>query len=212
MELFCIHIESKWTLSNLSCLQLAMTVAENEKAMIQLYKIHKTWRNVMLQNISENSLLRLPQVLVLIPISRSAWWAGCKSGRFPKPVKLGPRTTAWRASDIAALLESIAGKKEEKNDSGRRRFYPPGFRPSLPHSCRNRRLCQGQALTRRFAALDIRRLDSGLKSMRAMDEDASGGGSEQRYITQKQRQKPQSQRQKLLSRFLFITLPFFQAL
>jgi predicted DNA-binding transcriptional regulator AlpA len=68
----------------------------------------------MLQNISENSLLRLPQVLVLIPISRSAWWAGCKSGRFPKPVKLGPRTTAWRASDIAALLESIAGKKEEE--------------------------------------------------------------------------------------------------
>jgi predicted DNA-binding transcriptional regulator AlpA len=62
--------------------------------------------------ISENSLLRLPQVLALIPVSRSSWWAGCKSGRYPKPVKLGPRTTAWRASDIAALLERISGKKE----------------------------------------------------------------------------------------------------
>ena len=60
-----------------------------------------------MQNISSNALLRLPQVLALIPVSRSAWWAGCKSGRYPKPVKLGPRTTAWRASDIAALLEKL---------------------------------------------------------------------------------------------------------
>jgi predicted DNA-binding transcriptional regulator AlpA len=68
----------------------------------------------MSSNISENSLLRLPQVLALIPVSRSSWWAGCKSGRYPKPVKLGPRTTAWRAADINALLEKIAQKTEEK--------------------------------------------------------------------------------------------------
>ena len=52
--------------------------------------------------------LRLPQVLALIPISKSAWWAGCKSGRYPKPIKLGLRTTVWRASDIAALLERLS--------------------------------------------------------------------------------------------------------
>ncbi len=67
-----------------------------------------------MQNISSNALLRLPQVLALIPVSRSAWWAGCKSGRYPKPVKLGPRTTAWRASDIAALLEKLTAEMEEK--------------------------------------------------------------------------------------------------
>ena len=66
-----------------------------------------------MQNISSNALLRLPQVLALIPVSRSAWWAGCKSGRYPKPVKLG-RTTAWRASDIAALLEKLTAETEEK--------------------------------------------------------------------------------------------------
>jgi predicted DNA-binding transcriptional regulator AlpA len=114
MELFCIHIEPKWTLSNLSCLQFAMTVEENEKAMIQLCKIHRTWRNVMLQNISENSLLRLPQVLVLIPISRSAWWAGVKSGKYPKPVKLGPRTSAWRYTDIAATLAGFSQEEDKK--------------------------------------------------------------------------------------------------
>ncbi|WP_302441337.1 helix-turn-helix transcriptional regulator [Bilophila wadsworthia] len=67
-----------------------------------------------MQNITNNALLRLPQVLALIPVSRSAWWAGCKSGRYPKPVKLGPRTTAWRAADIAALLEKLTAEPEEK--------------------------------------------------------------------------------------------------
>ena len=67
-----------------------------------------------MQNIPNNALLRLPQVLALIPVSRSAWWAGCKSGRYPKPVKLGPRTTAWRAADMAALLEKLTAEPEEK--------------------------------------------------------------------------------------------------
>jgi predicted DNA-binding transcriptional regulator AlpA len=61
----------------------------------------------MESNISQKGFLRLPQVLALVPVSRSTWWAGCKTGRFPKPVKLGPRTTAWRAEDIAALLEQL---------------------------------------------------------------------------------------------------------
>lgn len=43
-----------------------------------------------------------------IPVGRSTWWAGVKSGRFPKPVKLGPRTTAWRAEDIHALIAKFA--------------------------------------------------------------------------------------------------------
>lgn len=62
----------------------------------------------MSDKIPDNALLRLPQVLALIPISKSAWWAGCKSGRFPKPIKIGPRTTVWKAADIAALLERIS--------------------------------------------------------------------------------------------------------
>jgi hypothetical protein len=39
-----------------------------------------------------------------IPVSRFTWWAGVKSGRYPKPVKLGPRITAWRVEDIRALI------------------------------------------------------------------------------------------------------------
>ena len=37
--------------------------------------------------------LRLPQILTIFPISRSAWWEGCRTGRYPKPIKLAPRTT-----------------------------------------------------------------------------------------------------------------------
>lgn len=41
-----------------------------------------------------------------IPVSKSTWWAGIKDGRFPKPVKLGQRITAWRVDDIRSLIDS----------------------------------------------------------------------------------------------------------
>jgi prophage regulatory protein len=40
----------------------------------------------------------------LIPISKSTWWQGIRDGRYPKPVKLGPRISAWRVEDIKALI------------------------------------------------------------------------------------------------------------
>jgi hypothetical protein len=47
----------------------------------------------------------------LIPVCKSTWWDGVKSGRYPPPVKLGPRITAWRIEDIRALIESGKGEK-----------------------------------------------------------------------------------------------------
>ena len=38
-----------------------------------------------------------------IPICRTAWMNGVKAGRFPQPVKLGPRTIAWKVEDIRAI-------------------------------------------------------------------------------------------------------------
>ena len=58
---------------------------------------------------------RLPQILKLFPISKSAWWKGCSTGRYPKPLKLGPRTTVWRAEDIKAFIEN-AGKEGEGHE------------------------------------------------------------------------------------------------
>ena len=73
----------------------------------------------MSQTINEDALLRISQVLELIPISRSAWWQGCKSGKYPKPIKIGPKTPVWKASDIAKTLRELTGeqqKAEEKKD------------------------------------------------------------------------------------------------
>ena len=69
----------------------------------------------MTQTIPSIGFLRLPQVLALFPISKSAWWEGCKTGRFPKPVKLGPRTTVWRAEDIHALISQVNSQQESGN-------------------------------------------------------------------------------------------------
>jgi prophage regulatory protein len=49
-------------------------------------------------------LLRLQTVLKLIPVSKSAWYQGIKEGRFPQPLKLGPRTTVWKAEDVRKLI------------------------------------------------------------------------------------------------------------
>lgn len=51
-----------------------------------------------------------PPIAPIIPISPSSWWAGIRAGRYPQPVRLGPRTTAWRASDIRALLKQLGGE------------------------------------------------------------------------------------------------------
>lgn len=62
-------------------------------------------------SLPEIGFLRLPEVLKLYPVSRSTWWAGVRAGRFPQPVKIGERCTAWRAEDIRALIESAASAK-----------------------------------------------------------------------------------------------------
>jgi len=48
-----------------------------------------------------------PPIAGIIPVCRTTWLNGCKSGKYPKAVKLGERTTAWRVSDILALLENM---------------------------------------------------------------------------------------------------------
>jgi prophage regulatory protein len=51
--------------------------------------------------------VRLSAIIALhgpIPVGKSTWWQGVRNGRFPKPLKLGPKTTVWRVEDILALI------------------------------------------------------------------------------------------------------------
>ncbi len=57
--------------------------------------------------LPETGYVRLPAVRRVFPVSKSTWWEGVKTGRFPKPVKLGPRMTAWRVEDIRDLIDRV---------------------------------------------------------------------------------------------------------
>lgn len=59
-------------------------------------------------SIPEIGFVRLPEVLAVIPIGKTSWWEGVKTGRFPKPVKLSTRCTAWRAEDIRELVRTLS--------------------------------------------------------------------------------------------------------
>lgn len=66
--------------------------------------------------LPETGYLRLAQIVgdkkadiaPIIPVSKSTWWAGVKSGRYPQSVKLSERCTAWRVEDVRALIEQTA--------------------------------------------------------------------------------------------------------
>lgn len=49
--------------------------------------------------------LRQPQVLGLVPISKSTLWRRVQDRSFPEPIKLSARITAWRAEDIRRWID-----------------------------------------------------------------------------------------------------------
>jgi prophage regulatory protein len=71
-------------------------------------------RNAAIYYLPETGYLRLSQIVgnpkadppipPIIPVSKSHWWAGVKSGLYPRPLKLGPRITVWRVEDIRELI------------------------------------------------------------------------------------------------------------
>ena len=69
--------------------------------------------NATKESQTKMGFLRLTQVLELIPVGKSTWWDGVKQGRFPKGVKLSPRTTAWSVNSIQNLITEL-----EEGDSG----------------------------------------------------------------------------------------------
>lgn len=69
-------------------------------------------------HIPETGFLRLFQIIgdskrnipAIIPVGRTTWLEGVKSGKYPQPVNLSERTIAWRAEDIRDLISSITEK------------------------------------------------------------------------------------------------------
>jgi uncharacterized spore protein YtfJ len=67
--------------------------------------------------LPETGFLRVSQIVgdptakppkpAIIPVSKSGWWAGVKSGKYPAPLKLSEGVTAWRVEDIRKLIASF---------------------------------------------------------------------------------------------------------
>lgn len=68
--------------------------------------------------LPETGFVRLPAILAVFPVGASTWWRMVRDGRAPKPVKLGPATTAWRAEDIRELIADCAKKRPPGNGNG----------------------------------------------------------------------------------------------
>ncbi|MDE5682125.1 MAG: AlpA family phage regulatory protein [Mailhella sp.] len=69
-------------------------------------------RKTNLSELPKEGFVRLPQILAVIPISKSQFWLGVKNGRFPSPIKLGAKTTAWRVEDIRELIARLSQNTE----------------------------------------------------------------------------------------------------
>jgi len=62
------------------------------------------------QGLPQTGYIRQRQLLSLIPVSPATLWRWVKSGQFPKPVKLGSNTTAWRCEPVRQWLDAKAAK------------------------------------------------------------------------------------------------------
>ena len=51
-----------------------------------------------------------PPIQPILPISKSSWWDGVKSGRFPKAIKIGANTTVWREDEVRSLVDELADR------------------------------------------------------------------------------------------------------
>lgn len=54
-----------------------------------------------------------PPTPAIIPVSKSTIWESVKNGSFPSPIKLSPKITVWRVSDIRSYINNLT-KNETK--------------------------------------------------------------------------------------------------
>ena len=60
-------------------------------------------------------LLRLPDVLAKFPVGRSTWYAGMRTGLYPKPVRISQRGVGWSSAAIDALIARHTGTYAERS-------------------------------------------------------------------------------------------------
>lgn len=67
-------------------------------------------------NLPEEGFVRISQIIGnkkseppipgVYPVSKAQLWKLIQEGKFPKPIKLAPRITAWRVEDIRNFIKN----------------------------------------------------------------------------------------------------------
>ncbi len=84
-----------------------MQLYHKETEMIVKEKVERmnaTSNHTLQSDYNVDTMYRIDQVLLRIPISRSLWYRLVKQQRAPQPVKLSARTSMWRKSEIDRFL------------------------------------------------------------------------------------------------------------
>ncbi|ABP34347.1 phage transcriptional regulator, AlpA [Polynucleobacter asymbioticus QLW-P1DMWA-1] len=50
------------------------------------------------------TLMRIPQILKVMPVSKSKFWLMVQKGEFPKPIKIG-RSSFWTIEQVQTYLK-----------------------------------------------------------------------------------------------------------
>ncbi|MES2585847.1 MAG: AlpA family phage regulatory protein [Pseudomonadota bacterium] len=55
------------------------------------------------------TLMRIPQILKVMPVSKSKFWLMVQKGEFPKPIKIG-RSSFWTIEQVQAFIREKTGQ------------------------------------------------------------------------------------------------------
>jgi len=58
--------------------------------------------------LPKTGFVRAKQIHPHLAIGLSTWWLWVREGKAPKPIKLGNRTTVWRAEEIHKLADELS--------------------------------------------------------------------------------------------------------
>jgi len=70
----------------------------------------QTLEGEAMQASREERFIRLPEVVRRCGVAKSSIWLWARQGRFPSPIRVGPRVTVWRESEVAAWIEAKAAE------------------------------------------------------------------------------------------------------
>lgn len=72
---------------------------------------------------TNDRLLKRPEVLKRVPLSSSTLYEMMAAGQFPRPIKIGKQSVAWRESDIEKWIQSRVDLRNAKASTQDQKFF-----------------------------------------------------------------------------------------